>query len=262
MITRILRRPCTPAGSCDERQRRWPVPFGRLLVVGLALCVVGGCSHRETPREAAHGTSSTVGRGPVAERDSSSAAVGMTDSAEVAASATDSVRQAGSDLVGDARGLLTGAGAPARTGFSEATAQEAAAESHGQESVHPRARPGNAETVAESSPSGLRVARAYVCKGIEENEPTEAGKSFIPEEDGILRLCCFSEIEGAVGDDAIYHIWYWGDREMARVELPIRGPTWRTWSSKQIADDWRGEWHVDITDSQGTVLARLAFSVE
>ncbi|MBN2564502.1 MAG: DUF2914 domain-containing protein, partial [Candidatus Eisenbacteria bacterium] len=125
-----------------------------------------------------------------------------------------------------------------------------------------RTSAGSAETPASTTESGLRVSRAYVCKGIEESEPTEAGRSFIPDEDGVLRLCCFSEIEGVVGTDTISHIWYWGDREMARVELAVSGPSWRTWSSKQVADEWRGEWRVDVADSEGHVLATLPFSVE
>ena len=112
------------------------------------------------------------------------------------------------------------------------------------------------------SPSGLHVLRAYVCKGIEQNEPTEAGKSFVPEADGILRLCCFSEIGGAGEGATILHLWYWGDREMARVELPVRSFRWRTWSTKKILDEWQGEWRVDVTDQQGFVLTSLTFSVE
>lgn len=112
-----------------------------------------------------------------------------------------------------------------------------------------------------ASLSGLRVLRTYVCKGIEQSEPTEAGKSFIPE-DGVLRLCCFSEIAGAAGPDTVLHIWRWGDREMARVVLEVKSSRWRTWSTKRILDDWRGEWHVDVTDSDGVVLARQEFSVE
>ncbi len=110
--------------------------------------------------------------------------------------------------------------------------------------------------------SDLSVLRAYVCRGIEQNEPTEAGRSFIPAPDGVLHLCCFSEIGAPAGRDTIVHVWYWGQREMAKVRLGIRGPRWRTWSTKRILDDWRGEWHVDITDRHGVLLSRLPFSVE
>jgi len=112
------------------------------------------------------------------------------------------------------------------------------------------------------SPAGLRVVRAYVCRGIEQSEPTEAGKSFIPEPDGLLRLCCFSEIGGALDPDTILHVWYWGEREMARVSLPVKSSRWRTWSTKKILNEWRGQWRIDITDTNGFVRASLDFSGE
>ncbi len=112
------------------------------------------------------------------------------------------------------------------------------------------------------APSGFRVFRAYVCKGIEQSEPTEAGKSFIPTADGVLRLCCFSEIGGADRPDTVSHVWYWGEREMARVPLEVKGDRWRTWSTKRIVDEWRGDWRVDIVDPDGFVLKSLTFSVE
>ncbi|MBD3367625.1 MAG: DUF2914 domain-containing protein [Candidatus Eisenbacteria bacterium] len=120
-----------------------------------------------------------------------------------------------------------------------------------------------AEPAPDDAPAGagLRVLRAYVCKGIEESEPAEAGRSFLSPDDGLLRLCCFSEI-AATATDTVLHVWYWGDREMARVPLEVRGPRWRTWSSKRIIEAWRGDWRVDITDRGGDVLERLDFSIE
>jgi hypothetical protein len=119
-----------------------------------------------------------------------------------------------------------------------------------------------AEEVGGVAPSGLAVLRAYICKGIDESEPTEAGKSFIPAADGVLRLCCFSEVGGSARPDTVFHVWYWGDREMARVSLRVEGARWRTWSAKRIIDEWRGDWRVDIVDRDGFVLTRLRFSVE
>lgn len=122
--------------------------------------------------------------------------------------------------------------------------------------------PGTAGVPNGVSRLGIRVLRAYVCKGIDESEPTEAGKSFVPAPKETLMLCLFSEIGAAGRPDTILHIWYWGDREMARIPLSVKGERWRTWSEKRIVDAWRGEWHVDIADREGTVLARLPFSVE
>jgi hypothetical protein len=121
---------------------------------------------------------------------------------------------------------------------------------------------GAEEPEADADGSDFSVLRAYICRGIEQSEPTEAGKSFIPAPDGVLHLWCFSEIGGPARSDTVFHIWYWGEREMARVPLEVRGPRWRTWSTKQILDEWSGEWHVDVTDRAGVVLSRLGFSLE
>ncbi|MCD4690809.1 DUF2914 domain-containing protein [bacterium] len=112
------------------------------------------------------------------------------------------------------------------------------------------------------SPEGLSVTRAYICRGIEESEPTDAGRSFLPKEDGLNRLCCFSEIAGAARPDTIWHVWYWGDRELGRVPLEVKSMRWRTWSRKQVFDEWKGEWHVDIVDRNEFLLYRLEFSIE
>jgi hypothetical protein len=119
------------------------------------------------------------------------------------------------------------------------------------------------DDAAPGAPYGgkLQVLRAYVCKGIEESEPAEAGRSFLSPESGLLRLCCFSEVASAA-PDTILHVWYWGDREMARVPLEVHGPRWRTWSSKRILEEWRGDWRVEITDRAGAVLTSLEFSIE
>ncbi len=115
---------------------------------------------------------------------------------------------------------------------------------------------------AQTSPEGLSVTRAYICRGIEESEPTDAGRSFLPKEDGLNRLCCFSEIAGAARPDSIWHVWYWGERQMGRVGLEVKNARWRTWSRKQVLDEWKGEWHVDIVDAAGFILYRLEFSIE
>ncbi|MCK4512188.1 DUF2914 domain-containing protein [bacterium] len=118
------------------------------------------------------------------------------------------------------------------------------------------------EEPVQVSPSGLTVIRAYICKGIEQSEPTEAGRSFLPEGDGVGRLCCFSEIGGAAEPDSVFHVWYWGDRNMGQVPLEVKSSRWRTWSKKKVLDEWRGEWHVDIVDRDGFLLERLSFSIE
>ncbi|MBI2537226.1 MAG: DUF2914 domain-containing protein [Gemmatimonadetes bacterium] len=56
-------------------------------------------------------------------------------------------------------------------------------------------------------------------------------------------------------------MWYFGDQEVARVELSIGGSPWRTWSSKTIPAEATGSWRVDIV-ANGNVLKSLAFTVQ
>jgi hypothetical protein len=68
------------------------------------------------------------------------------------------------------------------------------------------------------------------------------------------QVFCWSTIIGAQRDTTIEHVWYWEEREMARVQLPVRGPRWRTWSSKTIAPAWVGAWRVEVVAADGTPL--------
>ena len=229
------------------RARCWMLQ--RIIILMAVAVLLGGCSGGDAAVE--EGT------------DRASAAAGEVATADDGASGQTS-------MTGEA---ANGAGTAGEVGSAEASdaqvpeTSEGSNDSHIEEEVDEppteewEEEPVAGDDLAPAVNSHLRVLRAYVCKGIEQGEPTEAGKSFVPE-DGGLRLCCFSEIYGAQAPDVVYHVWRWGDREMARVELPVESPRWRTWSSKRILDEWRGEWHVDITDAEGVVLSRLDFSVE
>ena len=211
----------------------------RILILTLAACLMVGCSGGETA-----GESNPPERSPVTEStEPATSDEGVVPSSSEAPAGSSLVVEPGSE-----------------DGRTEAI-EESAADVLDSEAASSEEPASDSEPPMPASSSGLRVIRAYVCKGIEQGEPTEAGKSFVPE-DGVLRLCCFSEIEGAAGPDTVFHIWRWGDREMARVVLDVKSSRWRTWSTKRILDEWRGEWHVDVTDSEGGVLTRLEFSVE
>jgi hypothetical protein len=72
--------------------------------------------------------------------------------------------------------------------------------------------------------------------------------------DNIGRVYCWTTIIGARRDTAVEHVWYWRDREMARIRLQVHGARWRTWSSKEIPPGWTGKWRVEIVALDGTPL--------
>lgn len=105
----------------------------------------------------------------------------------------------------------------------------------------------------------LEVAEGVITSGIQERQPIDQLNQVAASSGTVY---CFTRVTGAAGETSIAHVWLKGDREMARVELPVRSDNWRTWSSKRLISDWSGDWRVVVMDAQGTELASLPFVVE
>ena len=115
------------------------------------------------------------------------------------------------------------------------------------------------EDAAPEEQGRLEVTRAAIAKAVEDREPVEEGTSFASD---VGQLVCFTRVEGAGEGRMIHHVWSHGGEEKARVELPLNGSPWRTWSSKRILPSWSGDWTVTVEDEDGTVLTRLDFVIE
>jgi len=104
------------------------------------------------------------------------------------------------------------------------------------------------------------ITRHAFARGVEAREPMGEAKSFPA---GVGRLFFFTQISGAgATGDEIRHVWIYDGREVADVALPVEGPTWRTWSSKQILPQFRGDWSVEVRDGAGRVLLTDTCQVE
>ena len=75
------------------------------------------------------------------------------------------------------------------------------------------------------------------------------------------KLYCFTRVVGATTPVTITHVWYYGDKERARVRLEVRSTDWRTYSSKIIQPHETGHWRVEILGPDGTVLKTIEFTV-
>ena len=49
---------------------------------------------------------------------------------------------------------------------------------------------------------------------------------------------------------------------MAKIDLPMKAKSWRTWSAKTIMPAWKGDWKVEIQDSNGTVIKSISFRIK
>ena len=111
----------------------------------------------------------------------------------------------------------------------------------------------------ESWAGGMKVEEAVICRDIEDRSPVKAGSSFV---EGVPKLYCYTRVEGAEPPTTITHVWYYGNREMARVTLPVKFSSWRTYSSITFYQNWPGKWSVAVLTPGNDILKVLTFTIE
>jgi len=112
----------------------------------------------------------------------------------------------------------------------------------------------------ESMTAGkLVVEEMTFCTGVEEREPIGEAAEFTTE---VGKVWCWTEILGATDTTFVTHKWYWGEEEVASVELEVRYPRMRTWSYKTITPEMAGSWKVEVVDAGGEVLRELGFEIK
>ncbi|MBI2201960.1 MAG: DUF2914 domain-containing protein [Armatimonadetes bacterium] len=105
--------------------------------------------------------------------------------------------------------------------------------------------------------SGMRVMRDVLATAIENRQPVEANGQITAD---VGQLFYFTDVQGGPG--TIQHVWIWQGRTMATVTLEVKSSRFRTWSSKRIQPDWKGQWRVEARTSDGAVLSFKDFEIE
>lgn len=111
----------------------------------------------------------------------------------------------------------------------------------------------------EAKPAALVINDGVIATSVENRLPLGTGEQFPA---GVGRLYCFTTVSGAQSHTSISHTWYYQEKKMAEVVLPVRSANWRTWSSKMILPAWKGDWRVAVTDEDGILLKTIIFTVE
>ncbi len=107
--------------------------------------------------------------------------------------------------------------------------------------------------------AGISVEDIQICTSIESKEPAGADVVF---EGSVEKLYCFTRIKSDQGEGTIYHVWLYNDRVMAKIELPVKGRDYRTWSVKNILPSHTGKWRVDVESTAGTLLVSKEFEIK
>ena len=120
-----------------------------------------------------------------------------------------------------------------------------------------------AETSVIASVSILssKIKRAQLTSGIKEDEPVDHIAQIIPMTDkGLIKVYFFMETADLNGN-VLFHDWYWKDKRIAHVRMPIKHDMETAASSKFIDRIMVGPWEVRIVDESNQVLAKAVFEV-
>ncbi len=111
-------------------------------------------------------------------------------------------------------------------------------------------------TPAHASP--IQVAEVSICLNVVDLQCQGGAPTFSPD---VGKLYCFTRILGAQEPTKIFHVWYYKNKERARVPLEVNSGNWRTYSSKIIQPHETGEWRVEILGPDSELLRVIHFKV-
>ena len=102
------------------------------------------------------------------------------------------------------------------------------------------------------------ATEVVICKDVVDRTPVDPGTTFSAS---VGQLYCFTKVLGAEGLTEVTHVWYFGNEERAKITLPVRSPSWRTFSSKKIRPNEAGQWFIDVVSADGQVLQTIQFKI-
>jgi hypothetical protein len=107
--------------------------------------------------------------------------------------------------------------------------------------------------------AAFTVKRLVVGTGLENSEPVGVAETFPASTE---KVYCFLEAGDIAKDTEVSFVWFNGDKEMSKFSVPLKtGPRWRTYAYKNLRE-LKGDWKVEIRDSDGKVVKDVKFKVE
>ncbi len=108
----------------------------------------------------------------------------------------------------------------------------------------------------DAAPTAAPSAIAQFTTGVEDREPLDQ-VTFVSND--VRKIFFFSDLRN-LADRTVTHRWIHEGEIRAEVPFEVRGPRWRVWSSKELLEDWIGDWTVEIVTDEGEVIAAETFT--
>lgn len=114
-------------------------------------------------------------------------------------------------------------------------------------------------SLAEDTSPLFQIKRLVIAGSIENKEPVGIVDAFSSSTE---KVYCFLEAGDISEDTTVSFVWFHGEQETARVNLPLgKGKKWRTYSSKKLGGR-TGDWRVELRDENDITLETATFTVE
>jgi hypothetical protein len=107
--------------------------------------------------------------------------------------------------------------------------------------------------------SNVKVDSIVICTSVENRQPIGTDSVFSSD---VGKLYCFTKLSSETDTSEISHVWFYNDKQMAKINLPMNAKSWHTWSAKTIMPAWKGDWRVEIQDSEGNVISKISFRLK
>ncbi len=118
--------------------------------------------------------------------------------------------------------------------------------------TQPKMKNGTAHMTAAGEGS---VVKAVFTTGVVDREPVDEVNSVYTD---TKKLFFFTEIRNMQGK-TVLHRWVHEGQILAEVSFEVGGPRWRIYSSKNLSDEWLGNWKAEVLDSEGNRLHEAEF---
>ena len=109
------------------------------------------------------------------------------------------------------------------------------------------------------SQSNVKVDSIFICTSVQNRQPVGTDSVFTSD---VGKLYCFTKLSSESDTSEISHVWFYNNKQMAKINLPMNAKSWHTWSAKTIMPAWKGDWRVEIQDSEGNVISKISFRLK
>ena len=94
---------------------------------------------------------------------------------------------------------------------------------------------------------------------MEDYEPVGVAETFPASTE---KVYCFLEATDIAKDTEVSFVWFHDEKEMLKFSVPLKmGSRWRTYANKNLRE-LKGDWKVEIRDSDGNLVKEIKFKVE